>query len=158
MTIRNEKVYFASDWMVETAGALFFGQNGTCKNGKVTKTVVALGCDGEKKLFSDSITVDCSSEVTTCLHPIGNDAIVIQHAYSEEEGGTQLDVRTWALKKKKRVHKLEWGHDGGPDTELLSVTDIDSDGIPELTFTQADADTPHKVMRWNGKTYADTKK
>lgn len=158
MTVRNDKVYWGADWMVEAAGALFFGQNGACKNGKMTKTIVALGCDGEKLLFSDKITVDCSSDVTTCLHPIRSGAIVIEHSYSEEEGGTQLGVRTWDIKKKKRVHNLDWGHDGGPDTELLAVKDMDGDGLPELTFTRADADQPHKIMRWNGKTFAASKK
>ena len=80
-----------------------------------------------------------------------------KHSYSAPAQGTQLHLRVYDVPKKKRLHSLEAGHDGGPETELMSVEDIDKDGVPEIVHTIAGTGERTSVLKWTKGKFAKVK-
>ena len=147
--LENEAMASAT-WIVEVDGRLVVGGETTCKNGKKTKTVQVVDCAGEKTLVADKVTTSCGARITSCLNPIPDGAIVFEHTYVDD-GPTNVAVRAFDLNKKKRVFIRDGINEGGEDTALLGVSDVDGDGIPEVAYRIAGSDKVVQQWKWRNR-------
>jgi hypothetical protein len=147
----------SASWLLEQDGLLLAGTRTECKAGLRTKKVSVLSCDGMKTLMTDSVTAPCEAQrVDTCIRPIVPGVVLFEHSYSMP-GGTTLSLRVQDLQRKKRLQTLEASQEGGPDTELLSVEDVDQDGVPELVYSLAGSGQRTRVLKWTKNRFVETK-
>lgn len=146
---RRNPVIDPSSWILEKNGVLLVGTETSCTRERLTKKVTVVSCDGVKNLVSDSVTAPCEAgRVTTCIHPIAPDVFAFEHSYSQP-GGTEVRLRIYDVRKKKRLQSFDSSHGGGPDTELMSVEDVDKDGVPEIVHSIAGTGEKTSVLKWS---------
>ncbi len=146
---RRNPVIDPSSWILEKNGVLLVGTETSCTRARLTKKVTVVSCDGMKNLVSDSVTAPCEAgQVTTCIHPIAPDVFAFEHFYSQP-GGTEVRLRIYDVRKKKRLHSFDSSHGGGLDTELMSVEDVDKDGVPEIVHSIAGTGEKTSVLKWS---------
>ena len=150
--LENEAMASAT-WIVEVDGRLVVGGETACKNGKKTKTVQVVDCAGEKTLVADKVITSCGARITSCLNPIPDGAIVFEHIYVDD-GATTVAVRAFDLNKKKRVFIRDGINEGGEDTALLGVLDVDGDGVPEVAYRIAGSDKVVQQWKWRNRGFA----
>ena len=146
-----------AEWIVEVDGHLFAGALSACKQGKMKKTVPVVDCGGSKSLVADVLVVPCEAYVKSCLYPLPDDAFALDHVYSLPDEGTSVLVRAYDIKKKSRVFSADESNDGGPDTELISVEDVDGDGVPEIVHRVAETDKIVSKLKWRNRRFAKVK-
>jgi hypothetical protein len=144
-------------WIVEVDGRLFAGAETACKQGKKRKTVTVVDCAGEKTVVADVLDAPCGVSIRSCLYPLPDEAFALDHVYSEAGEGTSVVVRAYDLKKKQRVFSAEETNDGGPETVLMSVDDVDGDGVPEIVHRVAGTDKVVEKLKWRNRRYAEVK-
>ncbi|HYO69028.1 MAG TPA: hypothetical protein VEU33_23405 [Archangium sp.] len=155
---RKNPVIDPASWILEKDGVLLVGAQTECKKGQLTKTITVVSCDGMKNLMTDSVSAPCDAgRVTSCIHPVVPGVFAFDHSYSAPAQGTQVRVRVYDIPKKKRLHTIDAGHDGGPETELMSVQDIDKDGVPEIVHTIAGTGERTSVLKWSTGKFAKVK-
>ncbi|WPB76527.1 hypothetical protein KYC5002_47020 [Archangium violaceum] len=155
---RKNPVIDPAWWILEKDGVLLVGSQTECKKGQLTKTVTVVSCDGMKNLMTDSVSVPCDmGRVNSCIHPVVPGVFAFAHSYSAPAQGTQVRLRVYDVPKKKRLHSIDAGHDGGPETELMSVQDIDNDGVPEIVHTIAGTGERTSVLKWSKGKFAKVK-
>jgi hypothetical protein len=71
--------------------------------------------------------------------------------------GTEVLVRAYDIKSKRRVFAVESSNDGDADTELLSVADVDGDGVPEIVHRVAGTGKVVSKMKWRNRRFVETK-
>lgn len=146
---RKNPVIDPASWILEKDGVLLVGAQTECKKDQLTKTITVVSCDGMKNLMTDSVSAPCDAEqVTSCIHTVVPGVFAFAHSYSAPAQGTQVRLRVYDVPKKKRLHSIDAGHDGGPETELMSVQDIDNDGVPEIVHTIAGTGERTSVLKW----------
>jgi hypothetical protein len=91
------------------------------------------------------------------LYPLPDDAFALDHVYSLPDEGTSVLVRAYDIKKKSRVFSADESNDGGPDTELISVEDVDGDGVPEIVHRVAETDKIVSKLKWRNRRFAKVK-
>lgn len=155
---RKNPVIDPASWILEKDGVLLVGAQTECKKGQLTKTITVVSCDGMKNLMTDSVSAPCDMErVNSCIYPVVPGVFAFEHSYSAPAQGTQLRLRVYDVPKKKRLHSIDAGHDGGPETELMSVQDIDNDGVPEIVHTIAGTGERTSVLKWTKGKFAKVK-
>lgn len=144
-----------ADWIVELEGNLFAGAESRCTPGKNTKkkSITVVDCSGSKKVLVDTLDVPCGTSVRSCLYPLPDQAFALDHVYSEAGEGTSVVVRAYDIKKKLRVFSVDETNDGGPDAELISVEDVDGDGVPEIVHRVAGTDEIVSKMKWRNRRF-----
>jgi hypothetical protein len=148
---RTNKAIDSADWIVEVDGHLFAGGVTACKQGKKKKTVTVVDCAGSKSLLTDTVEVSCEANVNTCLHPLPDQAFALDHVYSLPDEGTNVLVRAYDIKKKQRVFSVDENNEGGPETELLSIEDVDGDGVPEILHRVAETGKIVSKLKWRNR-------
>ncbi len=154
---RINPIFDPASWVLEKNGVLLVGTRTECKNGQRTKQVTVVSCDTKKNLLTDTVSVPCDAgRVDTCIHALAPDVFLFEHDFTSQ-GATSIRLRTYDVKKKKRVHALDTAHEGGPETELTSVTDIDQDGVPEIVTTVAGTGERTSVLKWRKSRFVESK-
>ena len=147
-----------ADWIVELDGHLFAGAESACKDEKKKKkTISVVDCDGKRLVVKDTIEVPCDASVHSCLNPLPDQAITFEHVYSMPGEGTEVLVRAYDIKSKRRVFAVESSNDGGPETELMSVEDVDGDGVPEIVQRIAGTGKVVSKMKWRNRHFVQVK-
>jgi hypothetical protein len=155
---RRNPVIDPASWILEQDGVLLVGAQTECKQGQFTKTITVVSCDGMKNLMTDSVSVSCEmGRVNSCIYPVVPGVVAFEHSYSAPAQGTQIRLRVYDVAKKKRLHSVDTGHDGGPEAELMSVEDIDKDGVPEIVRSIAGTGERTSVLKWNKGKFAKVK-
>lgn len=139
-------------WIVEVEGRLFAGGETACKQGK-RKTITVVDCTGSKTVVTDTIEAPCEVSIRSCLYPLPDQGFALDHVYSEAGEGTSVIVRAYDLTKKQRVFSAEETNDGGPETELISVEDVDGDGVPEIVHRVAGTDEILSKLKWRNRRF-----
>ncbi len=146
---RMNPVIDPASWIMEKDGVLLVGAQTECKKGQFTKTITVVSCDGMKNLMTDSVRVPCDmGRVDSCIYPVVPGVLAFKHSYSAPAQGTQVRLRVYDVARRKRLHSIDASHDGGPETELMSVEDIDKDGVPEIVHTLAGTGERTSVLKW----------
>jgi len=155
---RDNPVVDKSSWILELDGVLVVGTQRDCAGTKRVKKVTVVGCDGLKNLVTDTVTASCDevAQIDTCIHRVEPGVILFEHSYSYP-GGTQVDLRAYDIRKRKKVFSLENGQEGGPETELVGVEDQDKDATPEIVFRIAGTDEVIRVLKWKNGKYVESK-
>ncbi|MBZ4416620.1 hypothetical protein [Myxococcus sp. RHSTA-1-4] len=154
--MKNPRVDKAS-WILEQDGLLLAGARTQCTHGSQTKKVTAMSCDGMKNLLTDTVTAPCEARrIDTCVRPVVPGVVLLDHSYSMT-GGTNIHLRVYDLKRKKRLQSIDASHGGGPETELLSVEDTDGDGVPELVYSIAGTGQRTRVLKWTQGRFAEVR-
>ncbi|WP_239014843.1 hypothetical protein [Archangium violaceum] len=155
---RKNPVIDPASWILEKGGVLLVGAESECKNGQFSKTITVVSCDGMKNLMTESVSVPCDAgRVNSCIYPVVPGVFAFEHSYSAPAQGTQVRLRVYDIAKKKRLHAIDAGHDGGPETELMSVEDIDRDDVPEIVRTIAGTGERTTVLKWNKGRFSEVK-
>lgn len=142
-----------ASWIVELEGRLFAGAETGCKQGKKRKTVSVVDCEGKRTVVTDTLEAPCGVSVRSCLYPLPDAAFALDHVYSKAGEGTSVVVRAYDLKKKQRVFSAEETNDGGPETVLMSVDDVDGDGVPEIVHRVAGTDELVSTLKWRNRRF-----
>jgi len=146
-----------ASWLMDKDGVLLAGTRTQCKNGLRTKKVTVMSCDGMKNLLTDSVQAPCEAlRINTCVRPVVPGVVLLKHSYSKA-GGTIIHLRVLDLARKKRVQSLEEAHEGGPDTELVGVEDLDQDGVLEIVYRRARDDALTRVLKWSKGRFVETR-
>ncbi|OJH36867.1 hypothetical protein BON30_30680 [Cystobacter ferrugineus] len=155
---RKNPIIDPASWIMEKDNVLLVGAQTECKKGQFTKTITVVSCDGMKNLMTDSVKVPCDmGRVNSCIYPVVPGVVAFEHSYSAPAQGTQVRLRVYDIARKKRLHSIDAGHDGGPETELMSVQDIDEDGIPEIVRTVAGTGERTSVLKWSKGKFSEVK-
>jgi hypothetical protein len=147
-----------SSWVIESNGLLFVGTQRQCVGKDRVKKVSVVACDGMTNLLTDTVSAACNevAQIDSCIYPITPGVFLFQHSYSYA-GGTEIDLRAYDVRNKKKVFSLENSQEGGPETELVTIEDHDKDGVPEIVFRVAGTDEVTRVLKWKSGTYVETK-
>jgi hypothetical protein len=151
-----------ADWIVELDGHLFAGSRSACKQGQMKKTVTIVGCDGSKKLATDTWSAPCDgTTVNSCLYPFAPGVVAIRQDYSASGEGRQTSFRVYDLERGKQLAKFtgggDWEAGGG---SFCDFEDKDGDGIPEIVNTQCSSENDCKEVRmrkWKKDRFVDVK-
>ncbi|MFY0570049.1 hypothetical protein ACN28E_40340 [Archangium lansingense] len=155
---RRNPVIDPSSWILEKNGVLLVGTDTSCTGGKRTKKVTVVSCDGMKNLVTDSVTAPCeANRVDTCIYPVAPDVFAFEHYYSQPGAGTEVRLRVYDVRKKKRLQSIDRSNDSGPDTELMSVKDVDNDGVPEIVFSIAGSGKQTSMLKWSKGKFVEVK-
>ncbi|QRK13664.1 hypothetical protein JQX13_18215 [Archangium violaceum] len=156
---RKNPVIDPASWILEKGGVLLVGAESECKKGQFTKTITVVSCDGMKNLMTDSVSVSCDAgRVNSCIYPVVPGVFAFEHSYSAPAQGTQVRLRVYDIaRKKKQLLSIDAGHDGGPETELMSVEDIDKDDVPEIVRTIAGTGERTSVLKWSKGRFSEVK-
>lgn len=164
VTRMNNLVFDQASWLMEKEGVLLAGVQSPCRNGRLTKKVSVLSCDGTKTLFTDTSEHVCerNEHVATCVYSLEPGVVLLEHAYSLN-GETTRRVRVHDVRKKKRLFHLESfsglappGVD--PDTQpRTTVEDVDQDGIPELVTTVPKTGQRASLRKWRQGRFIEVK-
>ncbi|MCY1075723.1 hypothetical protein [Archangium lansingense] len=155
---RRNPVIDPSSWILEKNGVLLVGTDTSCTDGKLTKKVTVVSCDGMKNLVTDSVTAPCeSNRVNTCIYPVAPDVFAFEHYYSQPGSGTEVRLRVYDVRKKKRLQSIDRSNGEGPDTELMNVKDVDNDGIPEIVFSIAGSGKQTSMLKWRKGKFVEVK-
>ncbi|PTL76910.1 hypothetical protein [Vitiosangium sp. GDMCC 1.1324] len=155
---RRNPVIDPSSWILEKNGVLLVGTDTGCTGGKRTKKVTVVSCDGMKNLVTDSVAASCeSNRVNTCIYPVAPDVFAFEHYYSQPGSGTEVRLRIYDVRKKKRLQSIDRSNDDGPDTELMKVKDVDNDGIPEIVFSIAGSGEQTSMLKWRKGKFLEVK-
>jgi hypothetical protein len=142
-----------ASWIVELDGKLYAGGETACKQGRKKKTVTVVDCGGSKTVVTDTLNAPCDTSIRSCLYRLPDEAFAVDHVYTQAGQGTSVAVRAYDLKKKQRVFSADETNDGGPETVLMSVDDIDGDGVPEVVHRVAGTDELVSKLRWRNRRF-----
>jgi len=157
MSRMKNPVIDEASWLMDKDGVLLAGTRTQCKNGLLTKKVTVMSCDGMKNLRTDSVQAPCEAlRIDTCVRPVVPGVVLLEHSYSKA-GGTIIHLRVLDLARKKRVQSLKEAHEGGPDTELVGVEDLDQDGVLEIVYRRARDDALTRVLKWSKGRFVETR-
>lgn len=155
---RDNPVIDPSSWILEKNGVLLVATEPGCTGGKLTKKLTVVSCDGKKNLVTDSVTAPCEAgRVNTCVYPIAPDIFAFEHYYSQPGAGTEVRLRVYDVRKKKRLQSIDRSNDAGPDTELMNVEDVDKDGVPEIVFSTAGSGQRTSMLKWSKGKFVEVK-
>lgn len=155
----------AASWIAEKEGVLLAGSQTQCKNGRLTKKVTVMSCDGMKNLLTDTSEHVCDEEprhVDTCVYAMEPGVVLLKHAYTLN-GVTTIRARAFDVRKKKQVYKQDITNGGGlpggdpenqPETDF---EDVDQDGIPELVVSVPDTGQRTSVRKWKQGRFVEAK-
>jgi len=154
----------AASWLAEKEGVLLAGSQTQCKNGKLTKKVTVMSCDGMKNLLTDSSEHVCdrTRHVDTCVYAMEPGVVLIKHAYTLN-GVTTIRARAHDVRNKKQVYKQDITNGSGlpggdpenqPETDF---EDVDQDGIPELVVRVPDTGQRTSVRKWKQGKFVEVK-
>jgi hypothetical protein len=155
---RDNPVVDKSSWILELDGVLVVGTQRDCDGTKRVKNVTVVGCDGLRTVVTDTVTASCGevAQIDTCIHRVEPGVLLLEHSYSYP-GGSEVDLRAYDIRKKKKVFSLDNGQEGGPETELVAVEDHDKDATPEIVFRVAGTDEVTRVLKWKNGKYRESK-
>jgi len=150
-----------ADWIAEVDGVFYAAKESECKGGQKKKTISVVDCSGGKTLASDTWSAPCDAgRINACLFPMSPGIMGIQQEYSASGEGRQLSFRAYDTAKGRKVFTMKEGYDrtGGPE-DFTDVTDVDGDGVPELSDRHCDGDDCQRtrLRKWNGKRFVDVK-
>jgi len=150
-----------ADWIAEVDGVFYAAKESACKGGQKKKTISVVDCSGGKTLASDTWSAPCDAgRINACLFPMSPGIMGIQQEYSASGEGRQLSFRAYDTAKGRKVFTMTEGYDrtGGPE-DFTDVTDVDGDGVPELSDRHCDGDDCQRtrLRKWNGKRFVDLK-
>ncbi|QRK13994.1 hypothetical protein JQX13_38350 [Archangium violaceum] len=155
---RKNPVIDPSSWILEKNGVLLVATDAGCTRGQHTKKITVVSCDGMKNLVTDSITAPCeANRITTCIHPVAPGVFAFEHYYSQPGSGTEVRLRVYDVRKKKRLQSIDRSNDEGPDTELMNVSDVDKDGVPEIVFSIAGSGKQTSMLKWTKGRFVEAK-
>jgi hypothetical protein len=154
----------ASSWIVEKEGVLVAGSQTPCTNGKLTKKVTVMSCDGMKNLMTDTSVHVCdhTRHVDTCVYAMEPGVVLLKHAYTLN-GVTTVRARAFDVRKKKQVYKQEFTHGSGlpgddtPNQPETDIQDVDGDGVPELVVDVPDTGQRTSVRKWSKGKFVETR-
>jgi hypothetical protein len=147
-----------ASWILEKDKVTLVGTTTACTQGRFTKKVTVVSCNGKKNLITDSVSVPCDvGHVKTCIHPVAPGVFIFNHYYSSFGGGTSVNLRVYDTGKKKKLKSIDWVNDGGPETEILGIKDVDEDGVPEIVRSIAGSGEPTSVLKWKGGKFVEAK-
>jgi hypothetical protein len=142
-----------ANWIVEVDGHLFAGTESSCKQGSKKKTITVVDCAGSKIVVKDTLEVPCEARVRSCLYPLPDEAFAVDHDYSLAAEGTTVAVRAYDMKKKQQVFSVDGTNDGDADTVIITVEDIDKDGVPEIVHRVAGTGEIVEKMKWRNRRF-----
>jgi hypothetical protein len=154
----------ASSWIVEKEGVLLAGTQTPCRNGKLTKKVTVMSCDGMKTLMTDSVEHVCDRDrhVDTCVYTLEPGVVFLKHAYTLN-GVNSIQGRALDVRKKKQVFKQDITNGSGlpggdpENTPRTDFEDVDQDGVPELVVSVPDKGERTSVRKWRQGKFVDTR-
>ncbi|WP_163997388.1 hypothetical protein [Pyxidicoccus caerfyrddinensis] len=154
----------AASWIVEKEGVLLAGSQTQCKNGKLTKKVTVMSCDGMKNLMTDTSEHVCdrTRHVDTCVYAMEPGIVFLKHAYTLN-GVNSIQGRALDVRKKKVVFKQDITNGSGlpggdpENTPRTDFEDVDQDGVPELVVSVPDKGERTSVRRWRQGKFVDTR-
>ncbi|MFP2934579.1 hypothetical protein ACLESO_57620 [Pyxidicoccus sp. 3LG] len=152
----------AASWILEKEGVLLAGSQTPCTDGKLTKKVTIMSCDGMKNLFTDSVEEVCdrTRSVDTCVYSMEPGVLMLKHEYTIE-GATSFYVRVHDVRTKKRLFHLEASYGDGlpgfdpktdPETRL---EDVDQDGVPEIVNILQETGERISVRKWRQRRFVE---
>ncbi|MCP3144949.1 hypothetical protein [Pyxidicoccus xibeiensis] len=154
----------AASWLLEKAGVLLAGSQTPCKDGRLTKQVTVMSCDGMKNLLTDTSEHACdhTRPVETCVYTLEPGVVLFEHEYTLN-GVTSVRARAFDVRKKKQVYKQDFSNGSGlpgddtanqPETDF---EDVDGDGIPELVVSVPDTGQRTSVRKWRQGKFVETR-
>jgi hypothetical protein len=157
----------SASWILEREGVLLAGVQSGCSNGTVTKKVTVISCDGMKNLLTDTVKQVCDRprRVDTCVYTLEPGVLLLKHKYTIE-GATDVYLRVYDVRKKKRLYNQEESYGYGPGLPCLSpyktelktdVEDVDQDGIPEIVSSHPRTGQRLSVRKWQKGKFIETR-
>jgi hypothetical protein len=159
---RSNRTIESASWVLEKEGVLLAGTQSECGNGSLTKKVTVISCDGKKNLLTDTVEEICdrTRRVYTCVYTLEPGVILLKHKYTIE-GETDVDLRVYDVRKKKRLYSQQGSYGPGLDHDFTDpktdVEDVDQDGVPEIVSTQQKTGQRLSVRKWQKGRFVETR-
>jgi len=148
--IEKKAIQKEVEWVVSKDNHIF-----SCVTKKadsdVTKALFVGDCM-MKQSSIDSMHASIPTRINCALYCFTPDLYCVVFDYSGE-ASTQFKLSVFNLRENKIVYSKNWSHEGGPETELISLEDYSRNGKPTLVTRRASDDTVLEILKWENNTF-----